>query len=310
MPVAPVKVAKGAPAATIDEQADALEKQIEAVRAKRAAQEEELELSRLNQDNEVDWNISDQRISGTQLGASRSINREIRTAYLAGDFMGLLDTLKKVSPSTAFGHIVDRVIAKATTMQKQGTKFELGHAVSDNAWGTVRHYPARGSIPSTWEIGLHEVGGVNTITALHEVVHVVTIEALKTNRVLKKEAVELLEVVRKNAEKFYNSPQFKTYEGEVPKVISESHLRSNNSLENIKELVAWGMTNPEFQRFLQSIPYKQGNAWDSFVVLIKKSLGLNRMDTALDEVIRIFNVATDGATTAPAKMPEAVPYLI
>lgn len=245
----------------------------------------------------------DERISGTRLGATPSINRTIRNSYKEGDFMGLLQTLKKESPSAAYTQIVDRVIAKADKMIKSGVRVELGHSVSPNARGTVRNYPSRGAIPETWEVGLHDVAGMNTVTALHEAIHVVTINALTTNKVLRKEAVELLEVVRRNAEKFHNSPQMKNYTGEVPKVISESHLRSNNSLENIKELVAWGMSNPEFQRFLASIPYKKGNAWDAFVMLVKKSLGLTKNDTALDEVLRIFNVATDGATEAPKLIP-------
>ena len=62
----------------------------------------------------------------------------------------------------------------------------------------------------------------------------------------------------------------------------------NNSMKNPAEMVAWGLTDKDMQKYLESIPYKNTNAWTAFVQKIRDILGLSpKQDTVLSEILRV-----------------------
>jgi hypothetical protein len=65
--------------------------------------------------------------------------------------------------------------------------------------------------------------------------------------------------------------------------------KESNALENVHEIVAWGLTDKNMQEFLESIPYKGNKTmWDSFVETMRKVLGLKaNQDTALSELLSV-----------------------
>ena len=64
-----------------------------------------------------------------------------------------------------------------------------------------------------------------------------------------------------------------------------------NFMRSVDEVLVWGMTSPEAQAYLESIPYKSKSLWTSFVEAVRKVLGLSaHNDTALSEVLRIADV--------------------
>jgi hypothetical protein len=59
-------------------------------------------------------------------------------------------------------------------------------------------------------------------------------------------------------------------------------------MENPAEMVAWGLTDKDMQKYLESIPYKNTNAWTAFVQKIRDILGLSpKQDTVLSEILRV-----------------------
>jgi hypothetical protein len=82
-----------------------------------------------------------------------------------------------------------------------------------------------------------------------------------------------------------NEVELAIYKGEV------------NAANDPDELLAWGLTSPKFQEYLESIPYKGRNLWTQFVDSIRGFLGLApRTDTVLSEVL---HVADDILTSDP-----------
>lgn len=65
--------------------------------------------------------------------------------------------------------------------------------------------------------------------------------------------------------------------------------RDNNALYDIDELLAWTLTNPEMQRYLNSIEYKpKQSVFSRLVQAIRTVLGMEpRYDSALAEVLRV-----------------------
>ena len=69
--------------------------------------------------------------------------------------------------------------------------------------------------------------------------------------------------------------------------------------KDLSEFMTFGLTNREFQEFLEAIPYKTKNAWSEFVQSIRNILGLPaKSNTALSAFLQsASNVVDTGAET-------------
>ncbi len=65
--------------------------------------------------------------------------------------------------------------------------------------------------------------------------------------------------------------------------------RANNAFTSLNETLAWALSNPDAQVFLEGIPYKNNQStWSAFVTTIRNLLGLPaKLDSALSEVLRV-----------------------
>ena len=134
--------------------------------------------------------------------------------------------------------------------------------------------------------------GLSTETATHELLHALTNNAIASNPAIQRELSFLLDRLVTPA---YN------------KLSAEEQTKLGNGapISNVRELLAWGMTNKDFQAFLKTIPAgnnrKFANAWEGFVSMVSKvifgtkAIGESpRMLTALDRLIDATSVAIDG----------------
>ena len=143
--------------------------------------------------------------------------------------------------------------------------------------------------------------GVTPETILHELIHAALVAAVNfggmpgaANTDLGKKArelVKLFDTVKAHVDA-------KVAAGEPLTSFEQAIVDGNgNMLLNPHELVSWGLTNPEMQAFLESIPFKQTTLWNQFVTRIRDLLGIPaNADTALSELLRVSDSLFD--TTA------------
>ncbi|AIK67604.1 internal core protein [Pseudomonas phage vB_PaeP_PPA-ABTNL] len=154
--------------------------------------------------------------------------------------------------------------------------------------------------------------GTNPVTVLHEAVHAATVGVM--NAALRNpgamspkvaQAMQTLENVRGNV---LNALKQDRAAGRQLSEFEETLLAGNsNTLANVKELVAWGLTDTRFQRTLNRLRYSDGGPglWSRFVEGIRTLLGLRSdADTALSRVLAASETimeAMPGYTKAQAK---------
>jgi hypothetical protein len=124
--------------------------------------------------------------------------------------------------------------------------------------------------------------GTNYITILHELLHVATtaeLQLLAKNSVLYKDLEKVLAKVRKQIREDKAAG--------VQHPLLDGVARGANTVKNVKELVSWGMTDPDFQDYLSKIQVGKKNAFGQLVELFRKMLGLDQQyETALEAVAR------------------------
>jgi hypothetical protein len=167
--------------------------------------------------------------------------------------------------------------------------------------------------------------GTNYRTMLHEMLHLATSGQInvsirsgesKTGPV--GELQKLLTFLRK-----------KVKEDQAAGIPVPPRLNTKRALSNVKELLAYGLTEIEIQQYLSGVTYKKTNGYTKFVEIIRKLLGLNQstqsslerlvalseeiLTTPEQEVARVYQAAgvpfgagvgdvetvTDLETTAP-----------
>lgn len=158
-----------------------------------------------------------------------------------------------------------------------GTKGAVGTprgSIGDNIMMFLRGH--------SWEMPgvnpMHTVG-LNEETFVHELVHVATVYKLRgvepgigvriTDPVVRKAADDLANLhgdILDHARQTFGA----NWKGEL-----QGRLGAN--LENEKELIAYGLTNRNFQEWLKTVPVEGGpekNLWDRFVHSLRKLLGI------------------------------------
>ena len=140
---------------------------------------------------------------------------------------------------------------------------------------------------------VHENTGTRYITILHELLHAATVPAIKTQGKEFNDLTVILDKVKKqiDADKKAGKkhPIFKIIAG------------GGNTVKNVKELITWGMTSPEFQDYLTTVKVGETNAMTRMVQIFRKLLGLDvKYETALDAVVRV----TDTILETPTEVTE------
>lgn len=235
------------------------------------------------------------------------------------DFMGALDYMIDNAPSAFNREIMKAVRNLAQRMEKQGVTFEFRvlkpgdvapeFMLAENirAFAIVGRNPAKASVYLK-SVDFGEGGGMNYQLAAHEMIHAVTMATLERGAEvygrtpLGKAAQDLNELKNAIIDRF----QQRMIEGNLNEFEQAYADKMNNSLANADEILAWGLTNPEMQKYLASIEYRPKQTFFGRLrELISDLLGLDvRYNTALTELLRVseqlMNVnASELAATFP-----------
>jgi hypothetical protein len=125
--------------------------------------------------------------------------------------------------------------------------------------------------------------GTSYVTILHELLHVATngeLRLLKDTSPIYKDLNKVLAKVRKQV-------RLDVAAGKKSPILSRIG-RGANTIKNPRELVAWGLTDTDFQLYLRNIKVgKKNNLFNELVDVFRRLLGINaEYETALEAVIR------------------------
>jgi len=130
------------------------------------------------------------------------------------------------------------------------------------------------------EIG-EQAAGTNAETVLHEAIHAATVRRLADARLLKNKGTKLAEAREELAELFRTvAPKWK-----------ETVIEGGPGRIDEDELITWGLTNKNFQEFLQTIKIEGERGWTRFVRAVAKLLGIPPDEhNALSELLRVTDL--------------------
>lgn len=201
---------------------------------------------------------------------------------------------------------------KLRSLNDMGAKFGMA-IVTGGDLGEVEMSGARGAVIPTkqgGDIALKVVingadmkGRVGTSyrTVTHELVHAATMQSIQLGMrgvsQYEQATRDLFDVANAIADHINERAR------NAPESLSDFEISilegRRNFLSSADEVLAWALTSPDAQSYLESIPYKRKSAWTAFVEAVRKVLGLSASsDTALSEVLRVAEVLLTPIDTA------------
>jgi hypothetical protein len=136
--------------------------------------------------------------------------------------------------------------------------------------------------------------GTDEETVTHELIHAVTAGATYLGKMKVMQGTEAarlskrLNDVRNAVVRHFNNRVQSVPSDELTALEKKVYINNANALQDIDEILAWGLTDPDMKEYLESIPYKGTTAWSAFVESIREFLGLPKAkETALSEVLAI-----------------------
>jgi len=136
--------------------------------------------------------------------------------------------------------------------------------------------------------------GTEEKIVLHELIHAVTAGATYLGNLKSMQGTEAAKLftrlydVRNAVVRHFNSRVKSVPIDQLTALEKKVYVNGANVLKDEDEILAWGLTDPDMQAYLESIPYKGKTAWNAFVDAIREFLGLPKAkETALSEVLAI-----------------------
>lgn len=232
----------------------------------------------------------------------------------------MLDAARFVADngSPAERAIADRVHNRLSVLQASGVKLNinvvhLGDTIPSRiarARGAVMDRVGKPENDLTMWLNGHDVSGKSGMsyeTVLHELVHAATMASVRLGNLQSAKGTPLAQ----NVSDLYDVgnaiiAHFKARDldvrqgyGEHTEFEKQIKAGANNAFKDADEVLAWALSSPEAQTYLESVPYKSKSLWTAFVAAVRNVLGLSASaDTALSEVLRISE-ALLGDTAAP-----------
>jgi hypothetical protein len=139
----------------------------------------------------------------------------------------------------------------------------------------------------------HRGTGTRYITILHELLHAATVPLLSARGKEYNDLTVVLDKVKKQiaADKRAGKQH----------PIFDAIAQGANTVQNVKELISWGLTYPDFQDYLKTVKVGNTNALIRLVEIFRKFLGIDaQYETALDAVVR----AADTLLETPTEVTE------
>jgi len=219
---------------------------------------------------------------------------------LAGkNFMQVAQWAVRSAPNAFAKVIAQKVLSRLQGMQSRGVKFdfrvEAGNERSTKlrgARGVTNFVFGKTGEDTTIKITLNGAtvmdnqdgfpSGMNYVTVLHELLHAATrgqLKFMQSSDPLVKELIGL----RNKVIKHFNDTDPK----DMTPFMKRYYNRENNSLDNIDEMVSWGMTDEDMQKFLGEIKVGEKTGFSKLVETIRKILGLGQpYESALDRLVK------------------------
>jgi hypothetical protein len=241
---------------------------------------------------------------------------------LAGkNFMQVAQWAVRNAPNAFAKVIAQKVLSRLQGMQARGVKFDFQIKGGGSRPGNL--YGARGltnfvfgktgedvSIKITLNgatVMENQDGypsGMNYVTVLHELLHAATrgqLKYLKSTDPLVKELNDLRnQVVRQ----FNNVDQ-----KDMTPFMKRVYNREINALNDIDEMVSWGMTDQDMQRFLSEIKVGEKSVFTKLIETIRKILGLGQpYESALDRLVRTTESILDESVEVIGNQIESQGY--
>lgn len=202
--------------------------------------------------------------------------------------------------------IAQKVQARIREMQRRGVNMKIEVLTGDRR--PMSMYSSRGSLSYTFSKGKpadmvlklngaavvnNQAGyppGMRYTTVLHEMLHMATTAqtaGLKNDHPLMRE----LNSIRNKVVDEFNK---RVKAGNLSDFESRIYNRSINALANTDEILAWGLTDTDMQKFMASIKVGEKTLFDKFVELMRKVLGLDvDYESAMDRLVKTSDQLLD-----------------
>jgi len=204
-----------------------------------------------------------------------------------------------------FKELMQKVAARLREFKKEGFKYSF-HIATPAQKARLLAQGAAGMHSFTYKAGVRDAEIIilpefaDYETIIHELLHAVTTPALfyaehgarAKNTQLAAYAKELKEIadiaiaeMNKRIKEGTADPfLMAAYSGVTNALGSTDQARANAN----REIISWAMTNSQMQKFMESIPYKNGNLFSKFVQAMRKFLGLApKTDSLLSGLMRV-----------------------
>jgi hypothetical protein len=201
--------------------------------------------------------------------ASRKSNKELGMAVADNDWFRVTEQLSQSKNPiiAAIGRLADNLVGVTTQIDSRPFKSMEKGAVAG-------YSPSSGSIYAK-----NKAASEDESVIAHEVVHALTLDAIKNPTDQQKPAVKRLDNLYRHVKAKLGQRGANIY-----------------GLRNVEEFVAEGNSNPEFQKELSQIQYQKQTAWGAFTKAIADILGI-KDNNALAELIAI----TEELTSTPSQ---------
>jgi hypothetical protein len=208
------------------------------------------------------------------------------------------EMLVKGAPSEFHRVVAKKINEVMSYLTKAGMTFEfkvvragdIAPEVMTEARG-LTHDDAENDITTVYINGIDGPGptGLNYEVVMHEMLHAVTMQSIGYVQATGKfssplgRAVQDLQAVTDAVQAHLSNRE---RQGNLTKL--EQFILSSNAAENPDEVLAWALSSPEFQSYLDTIDYTpRQTLWGRFVQAMRTFIGLGaRGDGALVEVLR------------------------
>lgn len=222
-------------------------------------------------------------------------------AITGKDFNGVIDHMIEAAPSRYHREVMRKVKGLADQLRKNGVELgiqivrpgDIAPVVLNNP--STRAFTVSRLNPPSSQVYLKasemgEASGTNYQLAAHELLHAVTDRLVdygtkNPDSAMGKNVKDLIDLGNAIISHFNQ----RAADGNLNDFEKAYFQRNTNALANAHEILAWGMTNPDMQRYLQSIEYKpRQSVFGRMVELLRKLLGIDgKYDTALTELLRV-----------------------
>lgn len=222
---------------------------------------------------------------------------------IEGDIVKLAEWTVEKAPNPLARAVAEKVARRIKEFQKEGVQFQFKIRRYNRATGSIRgavrplHAKAGSQTSTRYELRLNDFTqatresstGLRYQTALHELLHVVTIAQLSSISAQSPAVKELASL-------------FKTVRGRMRRDMRDGSkhpaivkMRNGaNIAADIDELVTWGFTDGDMQDYLTTIKMKNQTAFGKFVDIVRKMLGMPKTaDTALEQFVRVGETILD-----------------